>query len=324
MVTRIIPALVENIDIYRNAKVYKCRHPYNSMFIEIRESGKKKKYYLVHSYRSGTKIKRLTRYLGSDLKEKDIEKLKARAETLILEQMQGKNPLEFELSEEELKEYKKFEIEIHHLQQKVDWDLFTEEFAYNTNAIEGSTVPYLEAKGLIEEKIVPESSEEIETVNVGEAVEYIRDSKEELSLDLIKKLHKVCFNKTKSFAGEFRDVEVVVKNRKREIIHRGVPAVIVKKLLSELIEWYNQHKSKYPPLMLAALVHNQFENIHPFKDGNGRVGRLLLNYVLLKHKYPPLNIRVSERERYYDVLLIFERTGDIKPTLRFLLSQYRK
>lgn len=296
------------------------------MFIETRQSGKKKKYYLVHSYRSGTKIKRITRYLGSDLKEKDLEKLKTRAESLILEQMHEKNPLEFELSGEELKKYKKFEnkIEIHHFQQILDWNKFTEEFAYNTNAIEGSAVPYSEAKELIEEKIIPESFDEIETVNVGKAVKYIKKNEDELSLDLIKKFHKICFNGTKSFAGEIRDVEVVVKDKKGIVVHRGAPAAIVKKLLSELIAWYCKHKSKYPPLMLAALVHNQFENIHPFRDGNGRVGRLLLNHVLLRHKYPPLNIRVADVERYYKVLLVFEKTGDIKPTLRFLISQYKK
>jgi len=72
------------------------------------------------------------------------------------------------------------------------------------------------------------------------------------------------------------------------------------------------------------LAHNEFENIHPFQDGNGRVGRLLLNYVLIKHKYPPINIRVKDRARYYKVLQAFEKKNNIKPTLKFLISQYKK
>ena len=91
-----------------------------------------------------------------------------------------------------------------------------------------------------------------------------------------------------------------------------------------LAKWYEQHKNKYPPLLLAALVHNEFENIHPFQDGNGRVGRLLLNYVLLKHNYPPINIRFRDRQRYYKILQIFEKKNNIKPTLKFLISQYKK
>ena len=74
------------------------------------------------------------------------------------------------------------------------------------------------------------------------------------------------------------------------VVHRGAPSASVKRLLVELAEWYDENKKKLPPLVLAAVVHNQFENIHPFQDGNGRVGRLLLNNILLKHGMPPVNI----------------------------------
>ena len=107
------------------------------------------------------------------------------------------------------------------------------------------------------------------------------------------------------------------------MVHRGAPAEDVEDLLKELIDWYKKNNKKYPPLLLAALVHNQFENIHPFQDGNGRVGRLLLNYVLLKKNYPPINIKLKNRREYYKVLQNFERKGDIKSTIRFLISQYR-
>jgi Fic family protein len=65
--------------------------------------------------------------------------------------------------------------------------------------------------------------------------------------------------------------------------------------LLNLIKWYNHDKEKSSPLVLAAVVHNQFEIIYPFQDGNGRVGRLLLNNILLKHNLPPLNIELRRR-----------------------------
>jgi len=98
---------------------------------------------------------------------------------------------------------------------------------------------------------------------------------------------------------------------------------MISSLLNELITWYIKNKKKYPALLLASIVHNQFEKIHPFQDGNGRVGRLLLNYVLLNKEYPPLNIRLKDRMRYYETLKKYDDSGDIKSTVKFLLFQYK-
>jgi len=295
------------------------------MFVEIREQGKKKKYYLIHTYRIGDKIKRVSRYLGSDLIQKNLEKLKKRAEIIILEQIKSQNPLEFELSQKEIEFYKGFEknIKIEHFQ--INWNIFTKEFAYNTNAIEGSTVKYPEVKELLDKEELPKNSDEIETIEVANAVNYLKNLKEKkLSVEVIQKLHYLCFNKTKHFAGKFRNVEVVIRDSIGNIIHQGAPCEDVSDLLKALIKWYNNHIKKYPPLLLAALLHNQFEEIHPFQDGNGRVGRLLLNFVLITNNHPPINIRLKDRQRYYKSLRTFDRTGDIKPTIKLLISQYKK
>lgn len=295
------------------------------MFIEIRKKGKNKKYYLVHSYRVGDKVKRISRYLGSNLTEKNLEKLKKHAERIIFEQFKEKSLFEFELSKKEIEEYRKFEkpIKIEHL-QKLDWLKFKENFTYNTNAIEGSTVNLSEVKDIIEHKEKPEDGDEVETLEVSKAIGYVQKAKIKFNLGLIKKLHFICFGKTKSFAGKFRNVEVVIRDGSGKIFHRGAPYKEIEKLLKKLVRWYEKHKNKYPPLLLATLIHNEFENIHPFEDGNGRVGRLLLNYILLKYNYPPINIRVEDRQRYYRSLRIFDKRNDIKPMLKFLISQYKK
>ena len=107
-------------------------------------------------------------------------------------------------------------------------------------------------------------------------------------------------------------------------MHRGAPSNQITNLLKELIQWYNDYKNKYHPILLAAVIHNQFENIHPFQDGNGRVGRLLLNFILIKNKYPPINISLEDRAGYYQTLQEYSKNDNLKLTLVFLIKQYQK
>jgi len=95
-------------------------------------------------------------------------------------------------------------------------------------------------------------------------------------------------------------------------------------LLNELVKWYNKHKNKYPALVLAAVVHNQFENIHPFRDGNGRVGRILLNNILIKHNLPPINIDFKKRLEYYATLQSYQKEHNLKPTIELFLNEYKE
>jgi len=69
-----------------------------------------------------------------------------------------------------------------------------------------------------------------------------------------------------------------------------------------LLEWYKKNETKLHPLVLAVIFHHKFEKIHPFMDGNGRTGRILLNYILLRKKYSPLIINNSSRKTYLEAL----------------------
>lgn len=106
-------------------------------------------------------------------------------------------------------------------------------------------------------------------------------------------------------------------------MHEGAPQSRVLFLLKELVEWYCNHKNKYPALILAAVVHDQFENIHPFRDGNGRVGRILLNNILIKHNLPPINIDLKNRAEYYESLQAYQKRHDIKPTIKLFIKEYK-
>ncbi|MBU4070008.1 MAG: Fic family protein [Nanoarchaeota archaeon] len=304
------------------------------MHIEKRKSGKKIKYYLAHSYREGSKVHKFRKYLGTDLKPEKFNERKLIAEKLILEEIHKyriiSDPLHIELHKDEIELIKKIELsiplKIFHLSEK-DWKIFSEIFTYNTNAIEGSRLNQKQVKEILEEDKWPDKSKEdiAEAYGVDEAINFIRKTKEHISIELIKKIHKIVFKNSKPFAGKIRKKgeEVVVMGSKGNIIHEGAPQSRINHLLNELIQWYNKNKLKYPAFILGAVVHNQFENIHPFSDGNGRVGRILLNNILLKHGMPPVNIDFKNRAEYYASLQAYELNKDLKPTINLYVKEYK-
>ena len=208
-----------------------------------------------------------------------------------------------------------------------DWKAFSEIFTYNTNAIEGSRLNQEEVRNLLEKDKWPEKSKEniAEAYGVDEAIRFIRGTKEHMSISLIKQVHKIVFKNSKSFAGKLRKKsdEVVVIDSKQNVVREGAPQGRINHLLKDLVDWYNKNTLKYPALVLGAVVHNQFENIHPFRDGNGRVGRILLNNILLKNNLPPINIDFKNRAEYYQSLREYEFNKDLKPTIDLYLKEYK-
>lgn len=296
------------------------------MHIERRKQGNNTKYYLSHSYRVGKKTKKIRQYLGLNLSESEIEKRREEAEKEIEAQIQvSTSLLKFSLTRKEIERLNMYDSEIHIAHLDVEgWRVFTEKFVFNTNAIEGSTVSANEVHELLKHPKNSRGLDAQEAINVAKAVEHIRNTNDELTPEFILTLHRLCFEGTKRFAGSFRDVEVVIRNAYGEVVHRGVAKEEVQGELEELSEWYRENANVLKPLVLAALVHNQFEFIHPFEDGNGRVGRLLLNYVLLKHGYPPINILFEDRARYYHCLQRYSSEDKLEDTMEFLVEQYRK
>lgn len=296
------------------------------MYVEKRILGNNVKYFLVYSYREKGKVRKIRKYLGQNLAIEQLKVAKAGAKKHILgllEELRTEVFL-FKLTENQIKRLNKYDdqIRIIHFDQK-QWQKFTEEFVFNTNAIEGSTVQREKVPEILH-KPKAEDAEEIETKGVAKAVDYIKITEEDLSIELIKKLHELCFKGSKSFAGQLRNVEVAVVDSKGEILHKGVPVYQLNLALKDMLLWYKENKKKFRPLVLAAIMHNQFEYIHPFQDGNGRVGRLLLNFILLKNKYPPINITLEDRAEYYWTLQEYQKNKNLKPTVEFLVKQYKK
>lgn len=97
-------------------------------------------------------------------------------------------------------------------------------------------------------------------------------------------------------------------------------------LLKEFFEWYvtNKKDKELNPVELAALVHYRFVTIHPFGDGNGRVSRLMMNYVLHKHGYPMLDISYNDRRSYYNALERSNLKDDDMIFLKWFMNRYVK
>ncbi|MFH1587274.1 MAG: Fic family protein [Candidatus Diapherotrites archaeon] len=305
------------------------------MHVEKRKVGNKTKYYLIHNYREGTKVRKVSRYLGSDLPKERLEKIRLVAEKQILQRVKVikriNDPLLEALSEEELEQIKKLEhrkeFKIFHLSEE-QWKRFSELFTYSTNAIEGSELSKNEVRDILEKDKWPKDKDKediSEAYGMQEAIEYIRKTKGHISIELMEKTHEIIFRNSKEFAGKLRakGTEVIVRDGLGNVVHEGAPSEKVRALLKNLIVWYEKYKNKYPPILLASVVHNQFENIHPFEDGNGRVGRLLLNNILLKHNLPPVNISLKRRRRYYQALTEYENNHDIRPTIELILDEYK-
>jgi Fic family protein len=306
------------------------------MYLEKRKTKSGIKYYFAHSFREGGKVHKIRVYLGTNLKKKVLKQREEKAKELLTQQINSfkiiRSPLEYKLTKREenlvkrLK--KKYKFNVFHLSEE-DWKVFTALFTYNTNAIEGSTITQNEIFKILRKNKWPFSKpkEEIsEAYGVAKAVDCIRKTKTNLSLSFILKIHKLIFENSKDFAGKFRErgEEVGIRDGLGNLIHLGAPANRVITLLKELIKWYNQNERKLHPIILAAVIHNQFEYIHPFQDGNGRVGRLLLSNILLKHKLPPISISLKNRKVYYSSLKEFQKTGNIKPTIELVLKEYKQ
>ncbi|MFA6520853.1 MAG: Fic family protein [Candidatus Gracilibacteria bacterium] len=174
------------------------------------------------------------------------------------------------------------------------------ESVYNSNAIENSTLTIAETEKILMEMEVSRNvsvREVFEAKNLARVFEYIKDKidTKNIDKDLILLLHRMLIsNINESIAGRFR--------AKDEYVRVGTyiapaPENIEAMADSALLEYSSNHSDYF--LENIARFHLEFEHIHPFCDGNGRIGRVLINYQLMQFGFPPIIIRDKEKETYY-------------------------
>jgi len=269
-------------------------------------------YYLAHSFRKQGKVVTREKYLGKEIPE-NIEELK---EAFLRKCMQEDLFKKIKRIKENFqKEWKKYPESV---KKKALIDLSVE-FTYNSNAIEGSTITLDETEDLIKRRISPHKSlnDVQETINHSRVfLESLNEKK--ISLSILLKWHKELFYETKpDIAGKIRDYLVRVGN------YTAPDWQDLKKLLKEFFDWYNKNKDIMNPTELSARAHYKFEMIHPFGDGNGRVGRLIISNILMRNKYPILVIEHKKRKYYYHALSKSENDF-VSYFMRRYLSYYKR
>ncbi len=190
-------------------------------------------------------------------------------------------------------------------------------YTYNTNAIEGNTLTLQETRLVIREGITiggKSLSEHLEAKNHPAAINYIENLvNKQLKEANILELHGILFSGFCEGAGGYRNGQVYIEGRD----YMPPPAFEVPQLIAELLDWLHRNPDELRPIELAAIFHHRLVAIHPFDDGNGRVGRLLMNLILIKNGYPLAVIKTVDRRRYYDTLIKADN-GNPAPLVNFV------
>ncbi len=176
---------------------------------------------------------------------------------------------------------------------------FIVEYTYNSNAIEGNTLTLRETDLVLRGLTIDKKplKDHMEAVGHKEAFDYVRELVKNnipLSENIIKKIHFLVLADKKDDRGVYRRVPVRIMGAAHEPVQ---PYLIQPKMEQLLIDFKNSNEHIVTKL---ARFHIEFEAIHPFIDGNGRTGRLLVNLELMKAGYPPIDIKYIDRLAYYN------------------------
>ena len=175
---------------------------------------------------------------------------------------------------------------------------FTVEYTYNSNAIEGNTLTLRETDLVLRGLTIDRKplKDHMEAVGHKEAFEFVSElvkQSEPLSERIIKQIHFLVLVGNKDDRGVYRKVPVRIMGAK----HEPVQPYMIEPKMEELLKKFMEGKEHI--ITKLARFHIEFEGIHPFIDGNGRTGRLLVNLELMKAGYPPIDIKFTDRMEYY-------------------------
>lgn len=176
---------------------------------------------------------------------------------------------------------------------------FVVEYTYNSNAIEGNTLTLRETDMVLRGLTIAQKplKDHMEAIGHREAFDYVRDlvkDRAPLSERVIKQIHYLVLADKKEDRGVYRKVPVRIMGAKHEPVQ---PYMIQPKMEELLASYKNSTEHMIPRL---ARFHIEFEGIHPFIDGNGRTGRLIVNLELMKAGFPPIDIKFTDRVAYYN------------------------
>ena len=304
------------------------------VFITKKIINGKERYYIEHSFRyQNKKIKKISLYL-KDYNKKNKKKLfkkytsilKDKEENLLIDYALNNYKKSFifdkniiEKIEKSKLEYKKILKALTKQQFKDVVDRFTVNFTYESNSLEGNSLTLKDVTLVLHENIAIKGKdlrEIYETKNTREVMNLVFQNKFKINKKDIIKLHSILVRNT--------DVLTGFKKLPNFLLMRNLKTTPPEKVESEidnLIKWHNKENNLHP-LEKATIFHGRFEKIHPFQDGNGRVGRMLINIMLINNNYPPLIIRKTQRISYFSALEAFDNKYEDK-LKRFILEKHK-
>ncbi|HHW47707.1 MAG TPA: Fic family protein [Clostridiaceae bacterium] len=198
------------------------------------------------------------------------------------------------------------EGEVQRLQEQ-----FIIEYTYNSNAIEGNTLTLQETALVLQGITIDQKplKDHLEAIGHKEAFLYVVNlvqQKVELSEKIIKDIHSLVLMDKPNDRGVYRRIPVKIMGA----YHEPPQPYLVEPKMYELMQKHAERKKSMHLLECLALFHLEFEGIHPFVDGNGRTGRLILNLELMQNGYPPINIKFSDRKKYYEAFDAYYRNNN--------------
>lgn len=200
------------------------------------------------------------------------------------------------------------------------YDDFMVEYTYNSNAIEGNTLTLRETEMVLHGLTVDRKplKDHLEVVGHKDAFYFVVDlvkEKAEITESIIKQIHSLVLADKPMDKGVYRKIPVRIMGAH----HEPVQPYLIEPKMYELLQDYKNDKRNIAEKL--AEFHIRFEGIHPFIDGNGRTGRLLINLELMKAGYPPIDIKFTDRKRYYDAFDAYYVKKDLSAMTK-LFAEY--
>lgn len=202
------------------------------------------------------------------------------------------------------------------------------EYTYDSNAIEGSTLTLEETALVIKEGITIAQkplSHHLAAIGHKDAYVYIRElvkKNVELSESEILNIHSLVLMDRPEDKGRYRTVPVRIMGSNVVLPQ----PYLIKPKIEELLREYTSDTNNI--IEKIAKFHLDFERIHPFIDGNGRTGRLVLNFELMKAGYLPINIKNADKQRYYECFKIYDETQNyeefVKLVCTYLIEEFER
>jgi len=283
---------------------------------------------LIHSVREGNKIKQKKKYIGKTLpSKKELEQLKKEfLQTIKEKRSKYFSRADLEEIEKRRNEYSKELKKLTKTEKEDKLNEFMIRYTYDSSKLSGVEVTLRQTFLILKEGIIPKEFKDLkvakELENQEKGFMLITKYKGAFNLNFIRKLHTILTNRVNDeIAGKLRS------ELKRDVKIAGTPYIppkwnLLDKEIKNFFGWYKDNSRKLNPLELAALIHLKLISIQPFTDGNSRLSRLLMNWILWKKHYPPIDIPIEDLENYYNALDYYQIEKDEKPFVEYIKKRF--